>query len=107
MRLRFEATHLLFHRINNDDLSWLKRWWEDEYSQPCVGNHLFEDQTFADIFVRLSQRHCERGGRVVLEEGRIRLLGEGEMAAGAHETGDSVTDEWEKQIAAGEMPDLK
>ena len=107
MKPRFEAPKLLLRRIQNDELAWLKSWWEDEYSTPCVGNPLFEDQTFADIFVRLSQRHCDRGGNVVLQNGKIRLLGEGEIHEGPQSTGDTVADEWEKQIAAGEMPELK
>lgn len=74
----------------------LERWWRQKYKLPS--NHeLFTSRTIIDLLVEFWED--------IFIENPTKML---QAADGTFtETGDELIDKWERQIAQGEMPDLR
>ena len=125
MRLRFSASSAAIHRAKHDSTKsaqvQLRRWWSKKYTLPP--NHpLFEDRSYGSLLTEYYEDVMDRRQEVadMMAQGlgnRTKqlellrdidaLLGDTKTTedVGTIVTGDPEVDEWERQIARGELPD--
>lgn len=117
MRLSFNAPERLKKRAEaslDDGTAQVRRWWSKKYSQPP--NHpLFEERSmgslqqemFEDLMYRRNELREEIEEQGDKDGRRLKQLNEINRALGDdHEVQDDLFDYWDRELAAGRVPDL-